>query len=71
MSFIIRTVGRAVVSTVVSGLVTLAVKELAERRQRRKPAVPRLTDQRPRSRPAMKASRKSAAKAKSPADIAD
>ena len=66
MGFIARTVGRAVVSTVVSAVVTLAVKEVAERRMKRKQAVPRLTDQRGGG-----AGKRPAQRAKSPDAIAD
>ena len=45
IGFLARTAGRAVVSAAVSAVVTLAVKEVAERRMRRKRPVPRLTDQ--------------------------
>jgi len=48
MSFLVRTIGRVVISTVVSTVVTLAVKEVAERRTKRKRAVPRLSDERTR-----------------------
>ena len=46
MSFIVRTLARTIVSTAVSTAVTLVVKKVLDERRDRKPAVPRLTDER-------------------------
>jgi hypothetical protein len=54
MSFIVRTLARTVVSTIVTSAVTYGAKRVYEKRKTRKQAVPRVTDDRAR-KPAARA----------------